>query len=141
MNDSSDFWKDAEIINTYLVADGVADGTMRPIDPAIAAEAGFKIPVIMTTGAWADLVAWERDDSSQDEEGRLWDVLFMTNLKARLNRESNDITVEIGRVPNRTKSGALSNAERPERVTFNAVVQAYDTSGAPCLTIFLPEER
>lgn len=137
-----DFWNDAEIIHTYLVADAVADGTMRTIDALLAAEAGFKIPVIMTTGAWAELVAWERDDSSQDEKGRLWDVLFLTAVAARrIGAKDSFVAVSIGRVPNRTPSGELSQAERPERVTFNAVVQAYDRSGDPCLTIFMPEER
>lgn len=137
-----DFWNDAEIIHTYLVADAVADGTMRHVDKGTATEAGFKIPVIITTGAWAELVAWEREDSSQDEEGRLWDVLFLTAIAARKAPEGDAfVEVQIGRVPNRTKSGELSKAERPERVTFNAVVQAYDRTGAPCLTIFMPDER
>lgn len=142
-SDTADnFWAGAEILSTYLVADAVADGTMRVVDATTSVEAGFKIRVVMTTAAWTELVTWERDDTTQDEEGRLWDVLYMTQIAARAVRnDDSSILVTIGRVPNRAISGQLSRAEKPERVTFNAVVQAYDRSGAPCLTIFLPEER
>jgi hypothetical protein len=139
-NESPDaFW--GTVIHTYLVSDAVADGTMIPVDQAVATKAGFKIPVVISAGAWADLVAWDRDETWQDESARLRDVLFMTYLAARVSRDTNTVSVTIGRVPNRTSSGAPSQAQVPERATFEAVVQAYDKSGSPCLTIYLPEER
>ncbi|WP_419708000.1 DUF6573 family protein [Promicromonospora sp. NFX87] len=134
------FW--GHVVHTYLVADAVADGTMIPVDQAVATEAGFKIPVIMSARAWADLVTWDRDENWQDEAGRLWDVLFMTALAASVTRDgAAGTSVTIGRVPNRTSSGTPSRAQKPQRVTFEAVVQAYDMGGEPCLTIYLPEER
>lgn len=42
-----------------------------------AKEAGFRVPVAMTTAAWADTVEWTETDSKrqieQDQSGRLWD--------------------------------------------------------------------
>lgn len=136
MSNDDNFWADAEILSSYLVADAVADGSMRHVEEKIAREAGFKIPVVITSGAWENLVAWDGTDHGQSEEGRLWDVLYMTFLNARKAKaEEDSIDFTMGRVP------AGSTRGTPSRVEVCAVVQAYDKSGAPCLTIFLPDER
>jgi hypothetical protein len=49
----------------------------------MAVEAGLPDPVMLTAAAWADCVAWddadtERTGCPQDQDGRLWDVLWMT---------------------------------------------------------------
>lgn len=65
-----------EPIDVYSRADALADGNLRDAGE-LATEAGFKAPVHLTLDAWTDTVAWDHDDTSQDETGRLWDVLWM----------------------------------------------------------------
>ncbi|MFF2088539.1 DUF6573 family protein [Nocardia sp. NPDC058176] len=65
-----------EPIHVHTRAEALADGALRDAGE-LAAEAGFKHPVALTAAAWADAVAWDHDDASQDETGRLWDVLYM----------------------------------------------------------------
>ncbi len=65
-----------EPIHIYTRAQALRDGILHDAGQ-LATEAGFKYPVALTTAAWADAVAWDHDDPSQDETGRLWDVLHM----------------------------------------------------------------
>lgn len=42
------------------------------------AEAGFRVPVAVTAAVWAECVEWpETERGSQDQSGRLWDVLLI----------------------------------------------------------------
>ena len=68
------------MVYSYTRAEALADGI--PIDVSdTARETGFRWPVAMTDGAWADCVARSEMDSAkhtpQDESGRLWEVVFM----------------------------------------------------------------
>jgi hypothetical protein len=75
-----------EPIHTYTRAEAITDGFLVDVTDT-AAEAGFKCPVAITRAAWADTVKWTEADSkrqtTQDEAGRLWDVLWMARLAAR----------------------------------------------------------
>ena len=52
----------------------IADGVL--IDATeLAKQAGFRFPVALTTGVWAECVAVPACVAGQDETGRLWDVL------------------------------------------------------------------
>ena len=62
------------VIFTYTRAQAIEDGVL--VDPGpMAQEAGFKLPVALTSAVWADCVAWNDDDSRkkpfQDQPGRL----------------------------------------------------------------------
>lgn len=73
-----------------------------------AAEAGFVLPVGITKEAWDDCIKWSDEDTDlqtyQDESGRLWDVLWMSSLAARENRNECDVNVHVYRVPRDGKS-------------------------------------
>lgn len=57
--------------------------TSVAVDPNLAREAGFVVPVVLTPAAWNEAVAWSDADTDetgavgQSETGRLWDVLHM----------------------------------------------------------------
>jgi hypothetical protein len=68
-----------EIIHAYTRAQAHADGTLTDAS-ALADQLGFRHPVSIAAHAWADAVAWPHDDASQDETGRLWDVLAMARV-------------------------------------------------------------
>lgn len=126
-----------DVISTYTRAQALEDGVL--IDPGtMAAEAGFKWPVAITADAWADCVAWTEDDSArqihQDQDGRLWDVLFMAFYAVRTSQESGDrILFQLLRVP---RDGRSTKAKL---VTLRMIVGPGD-SGEPVITILLPHE-
>jgi hypothetical protein len=126
-----------KVISVYTRAQALADGVL--IDAgSMAREAGFRWPVAITAGAWADCVAWDDADSErqthQDQSGRLWDVLFMAAYAARANADAgSELLFELYRVP---RDGQATKAEL---TTLKLVVGPGD-AGEPVMTILLPNE-
>lgn len=79
------FWDDAELISSYSRADALRDGvlvstqTIVSDEPDFAAQAGFMVPVALTTAAASLIYPTPREAEryGQDAKGRLWDVLNM----------------------------------------------------------------
>jgi len=104
----------------------------------MAREAGFRWPVALTAGAWADCVAWEPEDSRrqvhQDQAGRLWDVLSMATHAIRSGRAASDrLLFPFFRVPRDGRS------MEPEPTRLRLIVGPGD-DGEPVMTILLPHE-
>lgn len=101
----------------------------------VAREAGFSVPVAITTGVWADCVAWDEADTQrqtcQDEAGRLWDVLWMAAGAARRGELST--LFNLHRVPR-------GGCGRRARLTTLRLEIAPGDQGEPVVTILLPEE-
>jgi hypothetical protein len=87
-----------EVIDAYPRAQAIADGVLLDVS-TLAQEAGFKVPVALTAGVWADCVAWPSEDRSQDETGRLWDVLTMARVEARRHGNLQVVPFRVLRVP------------------------------------------
>ena len=125
------------VISTYTRAQAIEDGVLVDVG-STAQEAGFKWPVALTVGAWADCVAWTEDDSRQqvyqDESGRLWDVLYMASYAIRSSKDSGDqLLFQLYRVPH---DGHSTEAVL---VTLKLIVGPGDAS-EPVITILLPQE-
>jgi len=75
---------DLEVISSYSRAQGIEDGVLIDVSE-MAREAGFKFPVVVTNNLWASHISpSERAKKyGQDEQGRLWDVLWMAFLAAK----------------------------------------------------------
>jgi hypothetical protein len=121
---------DATILSPYSRADALADGSLVAADPQLAREAGIKVPVALTRGAWARCVTVPASVPWQDETGRLWDVLWMASLAIR-------------RAPAAARAVAFrvcvdNGAARPE-VALVATIGPGD-AGEPVLTVMLPGE-
>jgi hypothetical protein len=130
-------WKDLfgdVIIDYYSRAQALEDGFLIDVSE-MAREAGFRCPVALTQEAWGDCVAWDEENGpDQDEEGRLWDVLFLASLTARkLNARRHRASFELLRVPN-TK-GALQ-----PKLTKLVVSREGGDAGEPVITIMKPWE-
>lgn len=126
-----------KVISVYTRVQALADGVLIDAGP-MACEAGFRWPVAITAGAWADCVAWTDTDSErqthQDQSGRLWDVLFMAATAARANAKAgSELLFELYRVP---RDGCATEAEL---TTLKLVVGPGD-DGKPVMTILLPNE-
>ena len=136
-NDSmTDVFGDA-VIFTYSRSQAIADGVLIDVS-RLAKEAGFKVPVAMTEATWSDCVAWSEDDSRQqthqDETGRLWDVLSMAVWTIRGCREpDNPLLFDVQRI---AQDGCST---MPRLMTLKLVLGPGDF-GEPVATIMLPHE-
>ena len=136
-NEQSDESFFGNVISTYTRAQAIEDGVLVDVG-STAQEAGFKWPVALTVGAWADCVAWTEDDSRQqvyqDESGRLWDVLYMASYAIRSSKGSDDrLLFQLYRVP---RDGHSTDAVL---VTLKLIVGPGD-AGEPVITILLSQE-
>ena len=125
------------VISTYTRAQAIEDGVLVDVS-SMAREAGFKWPVALTSAAWADCVVWTDDDRQQqvhqDQDGRLWDVLYMASHAIRTSKDSGDrLLFQLYRVP---RDGYSTEAVLE---TLKLIVGPGDTS-EPVMTILLPNE-
>ena len=126
-----------EVIYSYTRAQAIADGVLVDVSE-LAGDAGFRHPVAMTAGAWADCVAWSSEDSyaqvHQDQTGRLWDVLWMASRAVRCaSSGQSELLFELDRIP---RDGRSTQAVRCQL----KVVAGPGDSGEPVITVLLPGE-
>ncbi len=120
-------WK---VIHSYTRAQALTEKVLVDVTD-MAKNAGFKVPVALTSAVWGKCVSVPQGtESHQDCDGRLWDVLMMCRFGIR------------GRVLEQSefKFGlSVVTGKRSELVTLKAHVGP-DDDGSPGLTIMLPEE-
>jgi hypothetical protein len=126
-----------EVISTYSRAQAIEDGVLVDVGE-MAIEAGFRIPVALTSAAWSDCVVWSDADSErqvyQDQSGRLFDVLYMAHHAIRSSRSGGDrLTFELYRVLRDGKS------TKAAITTLKLIVSPGD-QGEPVVTILLSDE-
>lgn len=126
-----------EVISVYTREDAIADGVLIDVTET-AIEAGFLFPVAISSTAWSDCVAWDKQDSKrqeifQDENGRLWDVIYMARLAINSNKDSSQLLYTVYRVP---KGG---KAKKPRATQLKMIIGPGDNM-EPVITIVLPNE-
>lgn len=123
---------DAEILYAYTRKDALADGGQIDVS-AVAREAGLKFPVFLTRAVWESYVRVPEGVQAQDEQGRLWDIVWMLRCAAR--RTSG---------PQMTFRLHVRNDNRdrmPPLVTLKAVCGPLDIDNPePAITVMLPDE-
>ncbi len=114
------------------ILDGVLVDLMQPDTAKVVREAGFKIPVAMTSGAFAATICeiGKPLPEGQDIDGRLWDVLWMLSLAVKGSRERSD------RVSFRV---TVWNGNRRNEVALWSLCGPGD-GGEPVITILLQGE-
>ena len=132
-----DIFGDEDMVSTYSRAQAIKDGVLRDVT-STAREAGFTMPVTMTTAAWSMCVHWgdaekARHRAGQAERGRLWDVLQMLRhaIRTKDTPPGEPLYFELRCI--RSDSGRL------ERVILVAQCGPGDTH-EPVITILLPGE-
>lgn len=79
----NDLFKDAEVISAYTRAQAIEDGFLVDITE-FAREAGFKVPVAVTSGVFSILEPSEElKADGQDLKGRMWDMLWILRIAIR----------------------------------------------------------
>lgn len=118
-----------EVIYSYTRRQALADGVL--IDATnLAKEAGFLYPVALTTAAWTFCVTVPDNCPWQDENGRLWDVLWMLLNSIRKAPEENPVFFSL-----QVQNSPCHMSD----VTLKAVCGPGDR-GEPVVTIMLPDE-
>ena len=121
------------IISMYTRSQAMADGVLVDVTPT-AHEAGFRYPVAVTCGVWAECIAVPPGVEGQDESGRLWDVLTMLAFAARMSKPEpgSEVCYRL-HVRNDNRD------EEPPLVELVGVCGPGD-DGSPCVTVMLPGE-
>ncbi|MHB8954583.1 MAG: DUF6573 family protein [Pirellulaceae bacterium] len=119
------------VIYAYSRAQAIADGVLIDVTET-ALEAGLKLPTALTAAVWTEYVAVPEGVIGQDEQGRLWDILWMLRCAIVKSRpaETNQLDYQLL---------VRNNNECPEPVTLKAVCGPGDQA-EPVLTVMLPHE-
>ncbi len=136
-NNTAPLFNAEDVISAYTRAQGIADAVLVDVTET-AREAGFRIPVALTRAAWVDCVEWTEADearkaTTQDEAGRLWDVVWMAHLAARTAGNVERCLFDLYRVPREGRGN------RPRRVSLAMHIGPGDNA-EPVITIMQPNE-
>jgi hypothetical protein len=128
-NENSPF---GEVIFSYTRSQAVADGVQIEVSKT-AQEAGIRFPVFLTRAVYDAYVTVPPDESSQDEAGRLWDILTMTRFAILRSRPGCD------RLP--VALYVRNDNRRPRLVRLTAVCGPLDIDDPqPAITVMLMDE-
>jgi hypothetical protein len=132
MDEAQDPFAGAEVLYAYTRKDALADGVQIDVSE-MAREAGLKFPVYLTRAVWENYVRVPDGVRCQDEQGRLWDIVWMLRCAARrTNGPQMRFQLHV-RNDNRDRT--------PPLVTLKAVCGPRDIDDpAPAITIMLPDE-
>jgi len=125
--DVEDLW--GPVIHSYSRAQAIEDGLLVDVTET-AREANFRIPVALTRAVWDSYVAVPPKVIGQDENGRLWDILWMAHLAARRNRDTSELLFTV----------YVRNDNRQPRPRSLRCVVGPGDEGEAVITILLPEE-
>lgn len=125
-----------DVVYSFTRQDAFNEGMLIDAS-AMAAEAGFRVPLAMTDTVWADCVAWPegmKGGWGQSEEGRLWDVVYMAGQAARRARSGGGarVTFQVLRVPR--------GGWRATKVELVLTIGPGD-DGAPVATVMMTTEE
>jgi hypothetical protein len=120
------------VISTYSRKQALEDGILVDVS-TVAREAGFRWPVALTRTVWGQYVEVPQGVQCQDEQGRLWDILWMA--RARIKASSSDSIRFQLYVRNHNRAPLT----RRDLITLRATVSPGD-DGDPVITIMLPGE-
>lgn len=129
-----------KVIYEYTREQAIKDGVLVDISNK-AKEYGYTIPIAVTYLVWDKYIEWTEQDSdrqtSQDQTGRLHDILWMLRLAIRGNRNTDQLLFKLSIVPR----SANSKRETAVTVQLKAVIGASSPCDSkPAITIMLPDE-
>lgn len=118
-----------DVIHHYGRAQAIADGVLVDVSEP-ARELGFRASMAVTAAVWARCVAWSGEEGAQDEQGRLWDVVWIARLAMRSAKNQSEVDYTLRVVQ---AGGAV------EHVALRLSIGPGD-SGEPVITVQLAEE-
>ena len=118
-----------DIIHRYTRKQAIADGVLIDVS-STAKEAGIQYPTAVTSSVWTNFVRVPEGVEAQDEQGRLWDVIWM--LRQGIQQSRNEATIFF-------YLHVRNDNHNVKRHLLKAVCGP-DDDGSPCITVMLPEE-
>lgn len=119
------------IIFAYSRAQAIADGVLVDVAET-AREAGINFHTALTSAVWQKYVSVPDGVEGQDEQGQLWDILWM--LRCAIQKEKQK---EISRIDFQLL--VRNDNRQPEQVTLKALCGPGDQA-EPVITVMLPHE-
>ena len=120
------------IIYAYTRKQAVEDGEQVDVSTT-AAEAGIRFPVFLTRRVFDAYVTVPPNVTGQDEDGRLWDILWMLRSAIKSGRSDGDRIAYSLYVRNDNR--------RPRLVQLVAVCGAHDMDAPEsAITVMMPGE-
>lgn len=129
-------FREEDLIYSYTRQQAIEDGVLVDVQD-MAKEAGFRFHTVVTRMVWDRCVQVPVGlEGLQDEQGRLWDVLWMASLAARRAASKEDlIPFTVSVVVGTRRDGSL----RRKNHKLWLHVGPGDTR-EPVLTIMFPED-
>ena len=132
MNDQYEQSLFGKIIYAYTRKQAIADGVQ--VDASkVAREAGIRFPVFLTRTVFDAYVAVPPKVNGQDEEGRLWDIVWMLRIaigKAQNGKDRLPFSLYV-----------RNDNRRPRLVQLVAACGALDIDDPqPAITVMMPDE-
>lgn len=118
------------IIHSVTRQDLIDSGDLIEVPSPLSKQAGFKIPVALTRSAWVACVEWPDTDPTNDETGRLWDVLMLAMANAQLHKDDREFPFDLH---------CLTTNQQNKVVKLICHCGPDDTA-EPCITIGFPED-
>jgi hypothetical protein len=127
-----DLFDDGCLISVYTRAQAIEDGVLVDVSE-MGRESGIVAPVALTRTVWDGYVVPDAESKAlgQDENGRLWDILWM--MRCAIKREagvSSEMLFEVL---------FMFRGKRPVKKTLKAACGPGD-EGEMVITIMKPEE-
>lgn len=120
---------ESDIIHRYTRKQAIQDGVLIDVS-GTAKEAGIKYPTAITSTVWANFVRVPEGVQAQDEQGRLWDIIWL--LRHAIHQSRGETTIFFYLHVRNDNQGM-------KRHLLKAVCGP-DDDGSPCTTIMLPDE-
>ncbi|WP_420170737.1 DUF6573 family protein (plasmid) [Pseudomonas alloputida] len=125
---------------SYTRAKAIESGDLIDVSD-VARQTGFLFPVALSRAVMIDCVKWGVAEKNlkpaalQNEAGRLWDVLHLAYVAAKMpsSREARSVEYQVYRVP--VEGLSLDPAAVRLRLTIG-----HDEGGRSVMTICFPEE-
>lgn len=133
------------VISAYTREQAIEDGVLADVSVA-AQEAGIKYPVALTSAVYERYVKVPEELAGlQDENGRLWDILWMLRAAVSAGRIQGDrgqyeVIMAMPDKGDWHENEKMHEGSREQRlVTLKAVCGPSDDM-SPCITVMLPNE-
>ena len=124
-----------DMIFSYSRAQAIEDGVLVDVSN-VAKKSGFKISVAVTSAVWDKYIEWTDEDSSkqtsQDQIGRLHDVLTMLHFACRRSVDS-CVLFRLSVIPRDGRSKSIKT------INLKSTIGGGD-EGEPVITVMLPNE-
>ncbi len=122
-------FNESDIIHRYTRKEALEDGVLIDVSK-VAQEAGIKYPTAVTSTVWGDFVRVPEGVVTQDEQGRLWDIIWLLRLAIQQSHGENTVHFYLH----------CRNSDHQVKRFLLKAVCGPDDDAAPCITVMMPDE-